>query len=292
MAVALPASFALGQKGAQTAKKVAPTHLRAVNACAAYHEQAKTQPATSMAHALETVEECETLSAHPLLTFNKGKYSYRIERRGNQSIYFVSDGVQTLAMPIRWAMGASSAIGQTFILENEGEFYESRVSYFSEPRGLDVTLGQEGVPVNILEAAGRRLRRDDRLRCLGCHATNATQGQQLTLDKLTPGVQCERCHGSPEKHLARMTKGDSEPAMMKDLSKLSTEQISDFCGQCHRTWEDVAERGKLDITDIRFQPYRLIGSKCYDADDPRVSCLACHDPHHEPDRKWVDYDSK
>jgi len=246
-----------------------------------------------MAHALETVEECETLSAHPLLTFKAGKYSYRIERRGDQSIYSVSDGVQTLTMPIRWAMGASSAIGQTYVLENEGQFYESRVSYFSELQGLDITLGAQDVaPKDLLDASGRRMSREDNLQCFGCHATNATQGRQLTLDKMTPGVQCERCHGSAEKHLAGMTRGDAVRGKMKDLSALSTEQISNFCGRCHRTWEDVAVRGKLDITDLRFQPYRLTGSKCYDADDPRISCLACHNPHHEVDSNSSDYDSK
>ena len=70
-----------------------------------------------MAHALETAQECATLSLHPLLTFATGKYSYRIERQGAESLSSVSDGVQTLTMPIRWAMGASSAIGQTYILE-------------------------------------------------------------------------------------------------------------------------------------------------------------------------------
>ena len=246
-----------------------------------------------MARALETAEECATLSAHPLLTFRMGQYTYRIERRSDQSIYTVSDGAHTLTLPIRWVMGASSAIGQTFVLENKGEFYESRVSYFNELRGLDVTLGAQGVmPVNLLDAAGRHMAPDDRLRCFGCHATNATQRRQLTLDKMTPGVQCERCHGPAQKHVAGMTRGDPEPAKMRDLSKLSTEQVFDFCGQCHRTWEDVAAQGRLDITDIRFQPYRLTTSKCYDADDPRISCLACHDPHYEVDSKSIDYDSK
>ena len=84
------------------------------------HLQAKTQPATSMAHGLETVEECKVLAAHPLLSATAGKYSYRIERHGDESDYSASDGVQTLTMPIRWAMGASAAIGQTYILEKDG----------------------------------------------------------------------------------------------------------------------------------------------------------------------------
>ena len=246
-----------------------------------------------MAHGLETVEECKVLSAHPLLTFKAGKYSYRIERQGDQSSYSVSDGVQTLTMPIRWAMGASSAIGQTYILEKEGELYESRVSYFTELNGLDVTLGAQDVPpTNLLDAGGRRMTLGDKLQCFGCHATNATEGQQVTLNKMIPGVQCERCHGPAEKHLASLTRGDSNPITMKHLSKMSTEQISDFCGQCHRTLEQVVSQGIFDINDIRFQPYRLTGSKCYDVDDPRISCLACHDPHQELDSHSVDYDPK
>ena len=270
-----------------------PKHPRPVPACAACHAQAESQPATSMAHGLETVQECDVLSVHPLLTFTTGKFSYRIERHGDESLYSVSDGVQTLTMPIRWAMGASSAIGQTYILEKDGELYESRVSYFNELKGLDVTLGAQGVtPANLLDAGGRRMTLEDKLQCFGCHATNATEGQQATLSKMTPGVQCERCHGPAEKHFASMTRGDSNPVTMKHLTKMSTEEISEFCGQCHRTWEEVIAQGRFDINDIRFQPYRLTGSKCYDVDDPRISCLACHDPHHELDSNSDDYDSK
>jgi len=294
MVSALPASFALGQPSPPTGKvmNASRSNQSPVAACAACHEQAKSQPGTSMARSLETVELGRILSARPLLTFKTGQYSYRIERKGNQSIYSVSDGTQTLTMPIRWAMGASSAFGQTYILEKDGELYESRVSYFSKLNGLDMTLGAQGVrPTDLLDAAGRRMSREDDRQCFGCHATNATQGKEVTLDKMTPGVQCERCHGPVDKHLASMTQPGSEPVLMKDLSKMSTEEVSTFCGQCHRTWEDVVTMGRLDINDVRFQPYRLTTSMCYD-DDPRISCLACHDPHHEVVKSSPDYDAK
>ena len=281
------------QGQAERTSNILPQHLRPVPACATCHMEAKSQPQTSMAHALETVEECKVLSAHPLLTFRMGKYSYRIERHGDESAYSVSDGVQTLTMPIRWAMGASNAIGQTYILEKDGELYESRVSYFNELNALDLTMGAQNVePTNLLEACGRRMTLDDKLQCFGCHATNATDGEQVTLEKMTPGVQCERCHGQAERHLTSVTRGDPKPVMMKDLTKMATEEISDFCGQCHRTLEQVVSQGIFDINDIRFQPYRMTLSKCYDTDDPRISCLACHDPHHELDNNSVDYDSK
>ena len=80
-------------------------------------------------------------------------------------------------MPIRWAMGASSAMGQTYILEKDGELYESRMSWFRELNGLGPTLGGgNSLPADVHEAAGRLMSHDDKLRCFGCHATNAAQG--------------------------------------------------------------------------------------------------------------------
>src|SRR5208337_4448389 len=184
---------------------MAQTSSSGASACAQCHAQAKSQPSTSMGRALEAVENCKVLIDHPVLTATVGKYSYRIERQGNQASYSVSDGTNTVSMPIRWAMGASSAIGQTYILEKDGELYESRVSYYRDLKALAPTMGAEGsTPAEINEAAGRLMSQDDKLLCFGCHATNAKQGRELTLDKLLPGVQCVHCHESADTHLAAM----------------------------------------------------------------------------------------
>ena len=278
---------------ARTNSAAEQANSRPAPVCASCHEEARWQPATSMGHALETVEECTTFASHPLLTFKDQGYTYRIERRGSQGFYTVSDGHQSLTLPIRWVMGASFGIGQTYILEKDGQLYQSRVSYYRELKGLGLTIGAQGsMPADLLDAAGHLLEPEEGLKCFGCHATNATDGRHLTLNVMTPGVQCERCHGSAEKHVQWATKGKSPLVLMKDLSKLSTDQVTDFCGQCHRTFSDVAATGRFDITDLRFQPYRLTMSQCYDPDDARISCLACHDPHHEVDANPVDYDSK
>jgi hypothetical protein len=249
-----------------------------------------------MAHALESVKESRVLIDHPVLATTQGKYSYRIERKGDQSVYTVSDGEGQLAMLIKWVMGASSAVGQTYVLEKDGELYESRVSYFSELKGLAPTLGAEGMPPGDLgEAAGRRMGIDDKLRCFGCHATNAASGRKLTLETLTPGVQCERCHPSVEAHLAAVMLARPELGASGDSGKslaLSAERVSTFCGQCHRTWEEISLQGLVGVANVRFQPYRLAGSRCYDADDARISCLACHDPHREVTSRAEDYDGK
>ena len=111
------------------------------NPCAKCHSEAWRQPATNMARALETVEQTTVLNDHPVITGAYGKYSYRIERNGGQSNYSVTDGITTVTMPIRWALGASSAMGQTYILEKNGELYESRMSWYRELNGLGPTVG-------------------------------------------------------------------------------------------------------------------------------------------------------
>ena len=261
--------------------------------CRSCHREGKTQPATAMAQALENVADCAVLIHNPMLIFADGGYSYRIERRGNQSFYTVTSGTQSLTLPIRFAVGSSAAIGQTYILEHDGELYESRVSYFSEVGGLAITIGHNtSSPSTLLEAAGRRLRSEEKLRCLGCHSTGAVRRRELLLDKLMPGVQCSHCHENVELHLDGMLKGDPDAVTMKRLSTLSAGDISNFCGQCHRTWEEIALSGVHDITTLRFQPYRLAGSKCFDEDDSRISCIACHDPHKEVDTVAEHYDSR
>ncbi len=265
-------------------------------ACAKCHAEGRTQPATEMAHALETVEQDPILSSHPLMTATYGKYSYRIETKGDQSLYSVTDGTATVTMPIRSAMGVSSALGQTYILEKDGKYYESRMSWFRELNALGPTLGQQDThPVDINQAAGQLLSQNDAMRCFGCHATNAISDHQLALDKMTPGVQCSHCHEATEEHLAALVKGSGKPVVPAALAKLrnlSAEQASNFCGRCHRTWSDVVVQENYNIDNVRFQPYRLWSSRCYDPDDARISCLACHDPHTEPSTQLVDYDTK
>lgn len=264
-----------------------------VRGCAGCHAaQAGVQPASPMAHAMEEIGACGILKAHPLLTVMKGRYSYRIERKGSDSIYSVTDGRERLSVPLRWALGLGRA-GQTYVFEIDGAFYETRVSYYSEPDALDLTIGAANAePANILQAAGDVMDRGEAARCFGCHATGAAEGARLSLGRMVPGIQCERCHGPAADHAASFTAGNPTAAGMRRLEKLSSEEMSNFCGQCHRTWAEIAAGAKLGVLNVRFQPYRLTISRCYDSDDARISCVACHDPHRDLDMRVSDYDAK
>ncbi len=262
-----------------------------VPACAGCHAaQTAQQPETPMGHAMETVGECTILKTHAVLQFKTGKYSYRIERQGSQSVYSVTDGVQTFTIPIGWAFGLGRA-GQTYVFEKDGRFYESRVSFYKEIDGLDLTMGAiNQAPLDLLQAAGREMGKQDGARCFHCHASNGGEGLKLDLTNLVPGVQCERCHGSAADHLAGFKTG--QVAAMKKVTDGTAEQTNIFCGGCHRTWDEIATGPKLGVASVRFQPYRITNSKCYDSADTRISCVACHDPHQALNVDEGSYDRK
>jgi Cytochrome c554 and c-prime len=244
-----------------------------------------------MARAAETPQESAILGAEPLLTFKSGAYSYRIERRGDQSFYSLTDGKDTLEVPIAWAVGAGR-IGQTYVFEKDGEYYESRVSYFQEIKGLDITIGHQGIrPKTLMEAAGKRVGMAAAMNCFNCHATGAIENGKLAATKMQAGVRCVRCHEAAPKHLAGLSEGELDLPEMKKLTNMPPEEILTFCGQCHRTAADVTTDAS-DPNTVRFAPYRLSLSKCYDLADKRITCTACHDPHQEVGVEQVDYDSK
>ena len=269
------------------------TSTRPVRECAACHaEQAKPQPATAMAHAAETVAESGILRNHPLLTSHSGAYDYKIERRGEESFYTVSDSIGSLTLPIKYAFGLGEA-GQTYILQHNGQYLESFVSYYKALDGLDITMGDQPLrPGNLNEAAGRRIGVHELQVCFGCHTTSTWHDGALDEAKLIPGIQCEHCHGPSDNHLAGLKKGDAQMFKMPSIKNMTAEDGTNFCGQCHRTWEYVAEHGPRNVSNVRYQPYRLTNSKCFDADDKRISCTACHNPHENVRRTATSYDAK
>ncbi len=302
LALTLPTRNWLAQvnlASAQTSKSAdAQSRYLGVQTCAACHTDiVEKQQASSMAKAMERVGDCKLLLQNPNLKFQLDKFTFRIERQGDKSIYTVGDGKSELSMPILYGFGQGKA-GQTYVYEYNGEFYESRVSFYADIRALDLTLGYAGeIPKNLIEAGGRRLSIDETRRCFSCHTTGAIarlpEGTKLSVSHLTPGVNCESCHGPGDQHIAALKAGEKAPAKMKRLSDLDGDDIGqNMCGTCHRSVEDViALPSRGGIGNVRFQPYRIFNSRCYSA-DKRIGCTACHDPHGRLEESAAFYDAK
>jgi hypothetical protein len=235
-----------------------------------------------MGKAASRAVDAEILRTHPSLRFSSGPYTYIIARDGNRIHYSVSGGGKALSAEVLWAFGDGS-MGQTYLYEYRGALYESQVSFYSALKGLDLTIGHRNPAQPDLEvAAGRRLDRLEVKRCFGCHTTGPE-----------PGVQCDRCHEKAESHSRSFSSGP-QPMVPRKLSQLGNEEVSDFCGQCHRTWQDVEANGPHNINNVRFQPYRIATSKCYIASirDKRISCVGCHNPHEDVVKSAAYYDVK
>jgi hypothetical protein len=256
----------------------------AMDACAKCH------PAMVQAHAgtlmAQTLAPAAALLDTPPMEVSIGPYRYTI----HEGRYRVSDGRDGIDAPIHWAIGQGDA-GQTYVFEHGGKLYESRVSYYKDPGALAPTIGApSGVPKSLAEAAGRELSAGAVAECFGCHAApgpasaSVARGTLEWTRTLIPGVQCVNCHRGGETHAAKLTP-------MPKLVELSAEEQSDLCGACHRTWADIAANGPRGVANVRFQPYRIARSKCYDAADRRIACTACHDPHTRASQTTAKFDA-
>jgi len=279
-AAVLPVIFPLaGQAASPIAKNMA---------CATCHRaEAASQPKTAMGIGIELPPNQEVLQKHPKLTADENGYHYEIEYKDGAGTYTVSDPSGKLTLPIKYAFGFYNV---TFVFEYQGDFYESMVSYYENIGGLATTIGDNRLqPHNLVEAMGRKTSENEITACFGCHSTGAVSQRKLTLTSLQPGVSCEHCHEGATAHMQALAAGKTAP-LPRHLGDMGAEEMSNFCGQCHRTWENVVEQGIFGQRNVRFQPYRLANSKCFLGDDKRIRCTACHNPHQEIVRAPAAYD--
>jgi len=262
--------------------------------CAQCHaEKTRTQAANSMARAAEVGSDCAILKTHQALSFRNGSYVYRIGRQGAKNFYTVNNGPNQLTVPILFCFGQGK-VGQTYILEHGGTFYESRVSYYQQLGNLDFTiLHPHSEPVSLEDALGRPLSREAAKGCFSCHTTGASQNGRLEIDHLIPGVACEGCHGPGEKHVMAAKAHDVRHLQIFNPAKLDSDELTqEFCGACHRGFEQVLNLpGQDGINNIRYQPYRIFNSPGHKGDE-RISCIACHNPHDGLEHDVGFYDSK
>ncbi len=263
--------------------------------CAACHKQiVEEQQKTSMARAASRAEDTQVLRSIPTISFSASPFQTVITRERQGSTYTVAQGGNSMGGPILWSMG-DGLMGQTFILRSGGNLYESRLTYFSSLRGLDLTPGHSPAPPQDLEQAFGTLQTPEIAQhCFACHTTESSLHNEFDPDHATPGVTCEACHGPGAEHEKAMQADQSEKGQeaILDPGVFTPVEMVDFCGACHRAPMDVISTKDYVPINVRFQPYRLSKSRCFASPDPRISCVACHDPHQQVVRDTEFYDAK
>jgi hypothetical protein len=255
---------------------------------------------TSMAHSAMLAGESSILKSNPDLGFSNGSYRYDIRTTDGTSIYSVINGVTQQSALLVWAFGTSRTAQSYLFRKKDGEFHEARVTYFRSLAALDFTPGRalaSATDIAIDDAMDRQVGRAEVYRCFACHTTGSRTGDDFDETKLIPGVTCEACHGPGGQHVAQMEVGNSSPADSENgpgaifnPKKLTPEESVDFCGSCHGSYWDVSLSGASGVGNARFQPYRLEQSKCWNKNDARLTCIACHDPHKEVETEASAYD--
>ncbi|MGC2246820.1 MAG: multiheme c-type cytochrome [Terriglobales bacterium] len=252
----------------------------------------------AMARAAVHATDSEILRQHDHLSFRLGPYREEIVTKGGKSVLTVTGrgGAAPLSVDLLWAFGVGH-MGQTYVYEKDGSYYESHLSFFTSSQGLNITPGQSvATPASVEGAAGRRMPPAESRACFACHTTAAVINNQLDLNGAVAGVTCEACHGPGASHVAAMKAGKMEEGahLIMNPARLDPVESVDFCGACPRTWEDVATSAYIEVgaLNVRFAPYRLENSKCWSKPDARLTCVACHDPHQPLEHDPAAYDSR
>ena len=262
-------------------------------ACVECHKAEAIQLNTPMAQALEVAPDCRIVAARGRLTFRTGPYTYAISRQGKDILYTISDGANTISKPILYCFGQGH-VGQTYLFRHNDVLYETRVSYFQKLGQLDFTIGhRRSVPTSLDDALGRAIGGEEPQQCFGCHSTGAVNGNDLKLDQLRPGIECEACHGPGERHITAIKTKPTGRHIFNPGTLGTHELTQSFCGTCHTSFEQaMLMPGQSGINNIRFQPYRIFNSPGHNTNDTRIGCLACHDPHEKLRKETSYYDQK
>jgi hypothetical protein len=264
--------------------------------CARCHaSKVASQQKHAMSRAGVRAADAEILRQHDHLSFRLGPYREQIVTKGGKSVLTVtSSSAAPLSTDLQWAFGVGR-MGQTYVYEKNGSYYESHLTFFAASQDLNITPGQSlAMPHSLEDAAGRRMPPAESRACFACHTTASVTNNQLDGNRAVPGITCEACHGPGARHVVAMNSGQPEPGatLIMNPSRLDPVASVDFCGACHRTWQDVMTNFGMADLNVRFAPYRLENSKCWSKPDARLTCVACHDPHQPLEHDPAAYDSR
>ncbi len=205
-----------------------------------------------------------------------------------------------------WVVGSGNH-SRSYLTVLDGKLFQAPVCWYPEKRIWDLCPGYEEKNDHF----GREITGS----CVFCHNARMEllpDERNRYREPIPAGIDCERCHGPGQLHVARWRSGKDEPddepdPTIVDPRRLPPDLRIQVCFQCHlgdgKATERVPrqERAATDyrpgqpITDVMVpfffrdasrrdfgisaQADRLVRSRCYRASGGRIECLTCHDPH-------------
>ncbi len=305
-----------------------PTGYVDPQSCALCHaEIAANYAQTPMARSfgsIGTEVEAPLLSA---FTHQGSRQIFRLEKR-NQETWLErreSDGDNLLSRRLDYFIGSGNHARSYLSRTKAGELVESPVSWYSEDGGFWAMSPAYDTPQHA--GFSRRIT----YRCFFCHSAypevpafaNRWDNSTHFPATLPSGIDCQRCHGPGEAHVAAGRRGSSMEelrAAIVNPAKLPAKRRDEVCLQCHLETTNLPLPGFLKqphrgvfsyvpgqaleeyilhfdqvpspLTAERFEfagaPYRLRQSACYLRSEGRLTCTTCHRAHNVTTKRQHD----
>ncbi len=247
-----------------------------------------------------------------------GPRRYRVERTESGVIHHetmldaAGETVYDQAVEMHYAVG-SGARGRSYLAFENGMFFMSPITWYSEAQQWDLSPGYSPV-------AHPRFSRRVSDGCMTCHSGQlATQREApnrfLDPPVLEHAIGCERCHGPGGRHVQWHEEdggADGEADPMVNLAQLPHRRQDDVCNQCHilgksrvlrfgRSEYDFRPGDSLDDIWTVFlegakasteagavtQVEQMHSSVCFKKSEGRLMCTSCHDAHSIPKPEQV-----
>ncbi|HEX4824621.1 MAG TPA: tetratricopeptide repeat protein [Candidatus Polarisedimenticolaceae bacterium] len=205
---------------------------------------------------------------------------------------------------LTWIVG-SAHHSRTYLVTDGDKLFQAPVCWYTKDAAWDLCPGYE--------FKNDYFSREISHTCVFCHNAKMElqPGAHNAYTAIPHGIDCERCHGPGERHVAKWSRGDTPTgegdAAIVNPRRLTAERRMQICFQCHLGDSKATERVQRNekpledfrpgeaITDAmlpyRFsqatphdyglsaQADRLLLSRCFRESGGKLECVTCHDPH-------------
>ncbi len=258
----------------------------------------------------DTLKSIADIDGHSLLYDEYLDYYYQPFWENNQLYlkeFRIEDGDTThqLVKIIDYVIGSGQHTN-SHLLEENSYFHQAPFTWYAQEQKLDFPPGFE-------DGNNSRFSRIIGLECMSCHNAMPTEfvmGSSNKFKSIPEGINCERCHGPGEAHVAKISRGEiTDTSKMADRSIVNPKRLSaqlqfEICQRCHLQGNAVLKPGKsffdfkpgMELKEVMqvFLPRysdsedrfimashadRFKLSKCYQSAPEQYTCTSCHNPH-------------